>query len=196
MIRHRKMHWRLCQGYAMHLLAHRLAQCPATKSRRCIATPNALKTRKFKPSFMDFHTLPSWYNAAKCIEASAKTKQHSFRCANQSSVWQQRQTLDLSFFCVTNSHSPLELEGLGAPPLFLALRAFTGAWCFSSYSRFFPASITCKTNNGSGTLASTFVGMLRGCGFHPLNVDGWLICNTLMANVRILLYYFIRFDGD
>ena len=67
-----------------------------------------------------------------------------------------------------------------------------------SYSHvgFLLVSITYNTNNGGTAPALTFVGTLRRCGFHPSNVDGWLIRNTLATDLRFLLDYFTIFDGE
>ena len=77
--------------------------------------------------------------------------------------------------------------GAGAPPRSSPPRTLTGARLSCSHVGFLPTSITCKTNNGGGTPAHTFVVMPRECGFYPSNVDGWLIRNTLAADLRFLL---------
>ena len=192
----RKMHSGLCQGQATRLLVFCPAQRLASEGGRCIAVTNALKIGKFKPSFVDFHTLPTWYNAIKCIEASAKARRRSFWRVTWPNVWRQAKTLNLWVFLGSNSHSTLEVEGPGAPPPSLAPCALTGAQHSSSHSGFLPVFITYKPNNGGGTPTRTFVGMPRGCGFHPSNGDGWLICIILTSDLRFLLYYFTIFYGD
>ena len=82
-------------------------------------------------------------------------------------------------------HSPFKVDGLGGPPPSCWPRTPTGVRLSCSHAPMglLASSITCKTNNGGATPARTFVGRLRGCGFHPSNIDGWLIRSTLLADL-------------
>ena len=157
--------------------------------------PNALKAVQFKQTFANFHTLPTLYDAKNYIHAFAKTKQRAFQHVARPNVRQQGKTLILSCF-LYQLLSPLEVDGPPAPPPSSVPRAVTGVRPSYSHARFLPESITYKTNNGGTTPARTFVGTLCKCGFHPSNVDGRLIRSTLPTDVRILLYFFTRFDDD
>ena len=80
--------------------------------------------------------------------------------------------------------SPLEVDGPGAPPPSSVPCALAGAQPSCSHARVLPTSITCKTNNDGTTRTCTFVVTPHGCGFHPSNVDGLLIRNTLATYLR------------
>ena len=156
----------------MHLSARHPAQRPASDWGRHTATPNTFKIGKLKPSFTDFHTLPTQYDEAKCMRATTKARRCAFWHVARPSVQWQRKVTTLSVFLGINSHSPLEVEGPAAPPPSSVLRTLAGARRSSSRTGVLLASITCKTNNGGRTPACTFVGTPHGCRFHPSKVDG------------------------
>ena len=56
----KKLQWPLCQGQAMRLSVHRLAQRAATQWGRDTSTPDALKTAHFLQIWAHFHTLQTW----------------------------------------------------------------------------------------------------------------------------------------
>ena len=155
----------------MRFSVHRPAQGAATHWGWYTPTPNALIIVQFKQKFSDFHTLTQRYAIEKCIQASTKARQHAFQRVAQPSVWQQAKTINLWVFLGSNSHSPQEVEGPGAPPPSLAPHALIGPWHSSSHSGFLPLSITYKANNGGGTSTRTSGGTPLGCGFHPSIID-------------------------
>ena len=75
----KNLHWRLRQGQATRLLAHRPAQRVAIRWGRYNATANAMKTADFKKTLTGFNILPSRYDAKKRIGASAKARRRAFQ---------------------------------------------------------------------------------------------------------------------